>query len=121
MYNYSKENRLLTKGDFLYLSNNSKKIVLKSLIIYYKSSLKEDVKSRLGISVSRKFGKANKRNLFKRIVRETFRKSDFKNAGFDLLIVANNKLFKKDEKLSKENKELITSNISLAFKKIMEK
>ena len=45
--------------------------------------------SRLGISVSRRFGGAVRRNRFKRLAREAFRTSDgVRAAGLDLVVVA---------------------------------
>jgi ribonuclease P protein component len=121
MESFPKENRLLSRGDFSYLKSKSKKIVQKSLIAYVKpTQIQEKAISRLGISASRKFGKANKRNLFKRLIRESFRKSDFKSMGYDLLIVANNKLLKKDEKISESTKVEIRNNLDFVLKKMME-
>lgn len=121
MESFPKENRLLSRGDFSYLKSKSKKIVQKTLIAYVKpTQIEEKAFSRLGISASRKFGKANKRNLFKRLIRETFRKSDFKSMGYDLLIVANNKFLKKDEKISESTKVEIRNNLDFVLKKMME-
>ena len=39
------------------------------------------------MSVSKKIGKANYRNYLKRIIRETFRNSSYKQAGIDALFV----------------------------------
>ncbi len=46
-------------------------------------------RSRLGVSVGRKFGRAVARNRFKRLVRESFRLSpEVRAAGLDLVVVA---------------------------------
>ena len=43
---------------------------------------------RLGISIGKRFGKANKRNCFKRLLRESFRTSPFRFVeGKDLVIL----------------------------------
>ena len=59
--------------------------------------------SRLGISVGRRFGKAVRRNRFKRLVREAFRTSEeIRAAGLDLVVVAEKRgvLERPDEILS---------------------
>lgn len=121
MESFPKQNRLLNRGDFAFLKSKSKKIVQKSLIAYLKPTQVQDSSvSRLGISASRKFGKANKRNLFKRLVRESFRKSDFKSMGYDLLIVSNNKFLKKETKICESTKSEIRKNLEFVFTTMME-
>lgn len=55
--------------------------------IYYKRSRVRQQFCRLGIAVSKKVGKANRRNLIKRIIRESFRKNLELHSGQDLLVV----------------------------------
>lgn len=90
-HSFPKAARLLKPGDFSYLRNSPKKIVTKSLIVFYKNSKTEDSFSRLGISVSKKAGNAVKRNRFKRLLREQFRQSEVKLGGLDLMAVVKNK------------------------------
>lgn len=42
--------------------------------------------SRMGLAISRKVGKAARRNRIKRILREEFRISSLKDQGFDFLV-----------------------------------
>lgn len=70
-------------GHFLYQN---------SIFIFHKKN--QSTKTRLGISISKKIGKANVRNRYKRLIRESFRKSSFKEMSTDLNIVINNKKYK---------------------------
>lgn len=88
----------------------------KSVLFYFKPNLLSN--SRLGISASKKFGNAVKRNLFKRIVREEFRHSKLKNLNFDILVVSNNRYSSQKEKLIPLNLEQFRSDIKSAFLKI---
>lgn len=88
-----------------------------SILIYYKPS--NSNVSRLGISASKKFGNAVKRNKLKRIVREYFRISTLKNSGFDILVVANNRFTKQKEPLSEKQIFFIREDLAKLFKKIV--
>lgn len=88
----------------------------KSLLFYFKPNNLSN--SRLGISASKKFGNAIKRNQFKRIVREVFRCSSIKNNSFDILVVSNNRYTSQKDKLIKENHDQFTSDLTSGFLKI---
>ncbi len=89
--------RLSSKKDFEYLKTHSKKVRTRYLIVYYcKNSIENDV-GRIAISASKKVGKANVRNRVKRILRESFRKSELKTNGYDHLFVVLSKKFKETE------------------------
>lgn len=75
--------RLRKSSQFHYLSKNSNTFHGKVLFIVWKAN--GLAHARLGITVTKKFGKANVRNRFKRLVRECFRLSAAKlTAGIDL-------------------------------------
>jgi len=77
-----KENRTFRR-----LYSKGKRIVSPLFILYVMPNRSE--KQRLGITVSKKIGKAVERNRAKRIIREAFRltKSELK-PGFDIIFVA---------------------------------
>ncbi len=88
----------------------------KSILIYYK---KNDLDhSRLGISASKKFGNAIKRNLFKRIIRETFRLNEVKNSSFDILVVSNNRFSAQKDIITEIQKKRIANDSKALFEQI---
>jgi ribonuclease P protein component len=68
---FSRFQRLLSSREFQKIYREGKKYVGRKFLIYYRMS--ENSCSRLGITVSRKWGKAHKRNRFKRMIREGYR------------------------------------------------
>ena len=86
-YSFPKELRLRKRKDFLHVYNVGKRFITDNFIIFI---AKNNVNlPRIGITVTRKYGKAVKRNRLKRIIREFFRlnKPLFKN-GYDFLLTA---------------------------------
>ena len=70
---FPKALRLLSRGSFQKVYNLGKRCVGTRLSIYY--AFGEQQAPRLGITISKKWGKAHDRNRFKRVVREGFRLS----------------------------------------------
>ena len=93
---FGKELRLLNSRDFNYLRQDSQKFNHPLFRVYFKKSLNMNGASRIGISVSRKVCKANKRNLLKRKYREFFRQSPLKDIGYDLFLVVSPHIFRKN-------------------------
>lgn len=76
-----KENNIFKKA-----YNRGKKEVAFNLVLYY---VPNRASTRLGITVSKKIGKAVVRNKIRRLVRESWRSFCVKE-GFDVVIVARN-------------------------------
>jgi len=72
-YKFLKEFRLLKSQDFKKISRNRKRVKSKYIIIDYIFETK--ALSRMGITASKKYGKAHERNRFKRITKEAYRLS----------------------------------------------
>ncbi len=94
-YSFDKNFRLLSKNDFQNLKVGSRFFASDVLLFFIKKN--SFTKSRLGLAVSRKYGKANKRNRFKRLVREFFRTNELKYRGLDILVVPNTKKISKEK------------------------
>jgi ribonuclease P protein component len=71
MRKFPKSARLLTSSHYRHLKRNSLRHFGESISIDFREG--EGPSAKLGITVSKKFGKAHDRNLFKRVVREAFR------------------------------------------------
>ena len=80
------ELRIKSKQEFENLIKNGKRVKNSYFVIYYKER-KNDF-SRFGVTLSKNFGNAVKRNRYKRILRELIRinQKKFKNA-FDYIII----------------------------------
>ncbi len=71
--NFKKIDRLLKRPEFLKVQTRGRKYSSKSfIVVIYRNN---HGRSRLGVAVSRKFGKSVQRNRFKRLIREFFRKN----------------------------------------------
>jgi ribonuclease P protein component len=70
-HTFSKDARLLKRREFLFLQQRGKRQHSPHFVVI--SSISRNRHSRLGITVSRRFGKAVARNRMKRMLRELFR------------------------------------------------
>lgn len=111
---FDKSHRLLSAFDFSYLKKDAKYFNTRLFRIYYKKSQNNSTISRLGISVTKKVGKAHDRNLCKRMVREFFRNSTYKHSGIDYMVLISPFFFKNSQNPNKELPELL----NFAFSKI---
>lgn len=80
-----KEYRIKKSKDFDYIIKQKKSFANRQFVIYYNKTENNNV--RLGISVSKKLGKAHIRNKLKRYVRECINKRKNILKNYDLIII----------------------------------
>ena len=89
-YSFEKEDRILKRSEFLEITGSGRKLENDCLIAFIKPGRFN--RPRLGITVTRKVGKAARRNRFKRLVREYFRLNrQHLNQKWDINIIAKKK------------------------------
>ncbi|MBT6325719.1 MAG: ribonuclease P protein component [Bdellovibrionales bacterium] len=82
---FSKNYRIQKNNDFKQLRFKGKKISNRYLYAYYRET--DFTNTRIAISVSRRVGNAVFRNKIKRIIRELFRNSKYKETNNDVLLI----------------------------------
>lgn len=86
-FSFGKEDRILKRPRFLVLTKTGRRVHAKHFLVTYRRNRCEH--SRLGVTVSKKVGKAVSRNRIKRLVREFFRINRTCLCGtYDLNIIA---------------------------------
>jgi len=86
-----KNYRLRKNIEFRKIYKKGKSIASKYLVLYIKNNGLN--KTRIGFSISKKIGKANKRNCLKRQLREIVRKNlTLIKPGYDLIFIARQKI-----------------------------
>jgi ribonuclease P protein component len=114
--NFPKEHRLLSSPDFNYLKKGAQSFRMPYMRAFYKPTMKDSTHSRVGLAISKKVGKAHRRNRLKRILREEYRASEFKEFGLDVLITISPFL---DRKQSEASADLaIRENVQSLFLKL---
>lgn len=85
-YPFPKKFRLIRSADFRKVYNEGKTVRSQAFLLFYLIG-GEDKPARLGITVTKKFGKAVHRNRIKRLIREAFRRAQpWIKQGMDLVI-----------------------------------
>ncbi|WP_348663156.1 ribonuclease P protein component [Chlamydia vaughanii] len=82
--------RVLKRRQFLYISRSGSHCQ-GSQVVFHVAPSKYPGCCKLGITVSKKFGKANKRNYFKRIVREAFRQQRHQLPSCQIVVMPKSK------------------------------
>ena len=86
-FSFTKADRILNRHEFIALSKTGRRIHSEHFIAVFAPN--QHVRSRIGITVTKKVGPAVKRNRIKRIVREYFRLNRHNLAGnWDINLIA---------------------------------
>jgi len=107
-FTFPKAHKLLKRYEYVRLFRHSTRLLGKTICVDYLLS-KRPTKTKLGITVSTRYGKAHQRNLFKRKVREAFRliHPNLPENIFINVIPRYKSKFAKSTEIQKELKELI--------------
>ncbi len=97
--------------EFLNVYKRGKSVVTKNVVMYYKKNNINN--NRLGISVSKKVGKAVVRNRAKRLIKEAFREQNIpvNSFGYDIVFVAR-------VRMKFANMDIIRRDVSNLVKKL---
>jgi ribonuclease P protein component len=108
-YTYTKADRLRKRSEFIYLSQFGEKVQNRHFIAYCCPNQRET--TRLGVTVTKRIGKAVTRNRIKRRIREHFRlnREQF-DSYLDMNIIA-----------KKEAADLTSEETILSLKRLFEK
>jgi ribonuclease P protein component len=71
-YIFPRSYRIRNSSEFKHVYDHGKAIRSRSFVMFYLDG-DEEQPARLGITVTKRFGKANRRNRIKRLIREAFR------------------------------------------------
>ena len=110
-FRLTKADRLLKRSDFINLSKTGKTVANRFFLA--KFDLSATGRTRLGITVTKKVGNAVKRNLLKRLIRESFRVNRIELIGaWDINLIAKNAAAELTNHQSFSNLEDIFDKIS---------
>ena len=84
---FPKSSRLRKRREFIYTQQRGHRLALDRAFVYIAKTRGGPI--RLGLTVSKKVGKASQRNRVKRVLREAFRTSDLRHQmGYQIVIIA---------------------------------
>ncbi|HLB58435.1 MAG TPA: ribonuclease P protein component [Gammaproteobacteria bacterium] len=84
---FPRSHRLITKAEYQYVFDQSRKINQKHLLVLFKPN--QQLHARLGLIVGKRIAKnAVARNRIKRAIRESFRFHQERLKGIDLIVIA---------------------------------
>ncbi|MCK5883409.1 MAG: ribonuclease P protein component [Bacteriovoracaceae bacterium] len=106
---FEKSHRLRKACDFAHLKSGSKTLSRPWIRAFFKSTAVDSSQTRIGFAVSKKVGKANRRNRLKRLMRDSFRCSEHKFLSTDILVVVSPNLFKKVSDNDRAERYLLNS------------
>ncbi len=90
-YSFTKADRILKRHEFIALAKSGRRIQNEYFIAVFSPG--RHGRSRLGVTVTKKVGRAVKRNRIKRLVREFFRLNrQFLSGEWDINIIAKNQI-----------------------------
>jgi len=90
-YSFTKFDRILKRHEFIALAKSGRRIQNEYFIAVFSPA--RHGRSRLGVTVTKKVGRAVKRNRIKRLVREYFRLNrQFLSGEWDINIIAKNRI-----------------------------
>ena len=115
---FPKSSRLRKRGQFLRTQRVGRRLYTAHLIVYVSKNRNQN--NRLGLTVSKKVGKAHYRNQVKRCIREAFRHSDLRQGqGFDISVIAKREAseFKRSQLMNEFN-HLAQQIKSLSFGRV---
>lgn len=85
MHGFDKSRRLITKADYKFVFDEAKKTASSEFVVLFRKNNLN--RARLGLALSKKvIAKAHDRNRIKRLIRESFRKSDLPSV--DIIFLA---------------------------------
>jgi ribonuclease P protein component len=108
-FSFKKEDRILKRSEFLELAGSGRKLQNEYVIVFFAPGRSD--RPRLGITITRKVGRAAQRNRIKRLIREYFRLNrQHLKQNWDINIVA-----------KKEAADLSSEKVFSALQELFEK